>query len=1792
MRHTSTIVILIFIILILPGSQGFLGAAPITGNITTFSDNTSEKNIMFPSDEETNRTVNISLPYKAVVTNSSFYVNTIPNATGNYTYQPQIDVGGDGDPEWAFKGLGYGQFGRQNVFRDGLGVYPLVFEQNNSYNNNIRFLLPKNATVTSASLNLSGIGTKVIEDFENGATTNWPWSPWVQSSSGGSVGTTYAHDGSYGFLGSGGWYYRTDITLGSTGDKLSWWTRFTGSSAGRSYLGFGASSSGCWSLVCADNTGDIIIQQNSGFNFRDLVSKTFSWSSNKWYRAEIVFNNNNGYVTGKIYDSNGITLLATLSTNLSGFSAGGVAMRSFSNYQMDTIETGTGFGGTTLENFTMDIGDNGGVPEVNHTGKFNASIIVTGFSAELNLMLAASNISFTDDYGLDFVELAINISNNESGTMQLSELDIRYNLSAKVFKNPHNVNLTNELNELIPETGEGNFQLPIVIKSFSKGGLALSNISIDYFLPELTNDRLTIYGQDWGTICYTDYRNYVFQANVTNRAGISDVNNVTLTLDVYGETIKLRWFQGNSTFIKLMGPNDLIWFDLPNCTSIPLDGERWSLNFSLRFKWTHQNEEFKYCALNTTNDTGSWVRNEFPNVYRVENDLDLIGSLKVTGQYQGALADGDWVRANEQLTWSNLKVVYEGTVNKYPDDKNFNITITDDESGTWMNTSSSGKTFTIKTVSDAYTDPYNLHDINITDIPGFGEDVSNWTFMIRTDNDKPTVPPKIECHADSPADTETLVDDDATIYVTWDDADDGTGSGVGKYAMDFNTNPPTSIKKSGDTDVGVEGESVFYVRACDNVGNWGPVGSDAIEIDLTDLTFTDPIPDPEAWHGTRTIECGVMISDMGGSGVKSDSIYYRYVDKGSITSGTWKRYTGATLDAEKIMCKENITFKTDGAYKKVQWRAIDVAGNAIIDSNYYQLKIDSTPIIFSSFSLEFNDWHYTRTPKIIFYANDTKPQDDLCSGVDVDSLMYQLSLTGPTEFGPWVNIDNTSSESVESVLCTIKPQLSEGENNYIRFKGKDFVGNEAITGAYNIKVDTEAPKFSNPVPAANAWCNSTSIQCNITISDESSRLDLTTIRYAISTNGPEKFGKWCKVNLKHLDKTVYGTVTLSANLSFIEGVNNYIRWLAQDTAGNSIVSDSYQICIDVTGCTFDSPEPTPKVWVNTETLLCSIIINDTLGSGVNMGSIEYATSTYGSDNLVNWKSKGLLKLVNDDLGSDIAPYSVRAQVLVRGFREGANNYIRWRARDMAENKYSYSEPYNIQIDVTPVRFISPQPEPGSTQVDLEQNCKITIKDTIGGSGVDPRSIEYRYSSSGISGYNSWRGEGVSQIKLSDGYKFLVFVKFQPGQSNFIQWRVSDNAGNGPSQSDDYNIIINSAPRPIISSPEKSDTKEYDYTSIDDILFNARKTTDPDADDILAYYWESNITGPIGYSEHFTSTLASGMHRITLFVSDGYYHNVSTHVNITVAKYSEVKDLDGDGVPDYIDPDIDNDGYLNDDDAFPLDPAEGLDTDLDGVGNNADEDDDGDGHLDADDEYPLDPDRWKAEAPDYTFVYVAIAIIIALFLIFILFSTIKSRKKDKAKVEPEKVHPEPTTTPRKITPAPVQVMAPSTVIPAPVRLQLPSPIMAYQQSMQIPSQHPYTPSPSGGVIPQEQIPTPTPMFPALPPAYPQPQPQAKAQPPPQQFQPSPMPGQPPQPQQMQVPVPPPIQTPTPMPQSFSIPMHPAPMQEQLFQPQRPMESIMPEPAVSQPRTFTVFNCEHCGASILDPNSCPYCGWERI
>ncbi len=188
---------------------------------------------------------------------------------------------------------------------------------------------------TSASFNVSAVG-QVIEDFEN--TESW-------NIVGGYYATAYrttaaAHDGTYGLDDYSGsdWIYRSDAGAQvKAGDTLSVWLAFAGSADGRAYFGFGATASGTLSLVAAPNTGQLIIQKNSGYGFTNLAAVSQTYQPNTWYRLEVDWGTS-GKIVGKLFASDGTTLLRQVTATTTAITSGGIAFRATgSDKYWDTV---------------------------------------------------------------------------------------------------------------------------------------------------------------------------------------------------------------------------------------------------------------------------------------------------------------------------------------------------------------------------------------------------------------------------------------------------------------------------------------------------------------------------------------------------------------------------------------------------------------------------------------------------------------------------------------------------------------------------------------------------------------------------------------------------------------------------------------------------------------------------------------------------------------------------------------------------------------------------------------------------------------------------------------------------------------------------------------------------------------------------------------------------------------------------------------------------------------------------------------------------------------------------------------------------------------------------------------------------------------------------------------------------------------------------------------------------------------------------------------------------------------
>jgi subtilase family serine protease len=187
---------------------------------------------------------------------------------------------------------------------------------------------------TSASFNVSTSIANLIEGFET--TKTW----FVTGSVTAVRDTRAAHDGTYGLdmFGNSGWIYRTDAAVQvQAGDTLSVWLQFNSLANGRAYFGFGASSFGTLSLVAAPNTGQLILQENLFYGFNNIGAVGQTYLANHWYRLEVDWGTS-GTIVGKLFDSDGKTLLNTVTAASTLFTSGGIAFRATGNDKFfDTV---------------------------------------------------------------------------------------------------------------------------------------------------------------------------------------------------------------------------------------------------------------------------------------------------------------------------------------------------------------------------------------------------------------------------------------------------------------------------------------------------------------------------------------------------------------------------------------------------------------------------------------------------------------------------------------------------------------------------------------------------------------------------------------------------------------------------------------------------------------------------------------------------------------------------------------------------------------------------------------------------------------------------------------------------------------------------------------------------------------------------------------------------------------------------------------------------------------------------------------------------------------------------------------------------------------------------------------------------------------------------------------------------------------------------------------------------------------------------------------------------------------
>jgi hypothetical protein len=414
------------------------------------------------------------------------------------------------------------------------------------------------------------------------------------------------------------------------------------------------------------------------------------------------------------------------------------------------------------------------------------------------------------------------------------------------------------------------------------------------------------------------------------------------------------------------------------------------------------------------------------------------------------------------------------------------------------------------------------------------------------------------------------------------------------------------------------------------------------------------------------------------------------------------------------------------------------------------------------------------------------------------------------------------------------------------------------------------------------------------------------------------------------------------------GVFTLLVW-AEDFVGHAGPPIKRSIIIDKDPPFFSEFNIPENVWIKTLTPDITIWVKDDLSKGEESAtmvwaeSIEYSVSTNGTENFREWISADVLD--NE--------YSILVKIKPT-FEEGMDNWIKFRAKDVAGNGPVESKMYRLWIDVTEVAFSDVFPTQNvwhKLNDVIKKEVTATLTDST--SGVDVSQIWYRIAISkdedgnpiwktGIDQTGNWVGYSVrpSDKVNGDDSQILVhfkYTEFLEGEDNIIQFRTNDRAVNGRTEgwtvSPFYSLKINTKPSAVISSP--ADGEDF---FVDELFtLDASGSTDIDVDrNNLDFQWyEGNRLlgeGKVLQNQRF-STL--GDHYITLYVGDSGHDldpktgadtraNMTIVINIVEIVYPPTEDSDGDGMDDLfehtymLDPydksdaiiDYDKDGFSN------------------------------------------------------------------------------------------------------------------------------------------------------------------------------------------------------------------------------------------------------------------------------------------
>ncbi len=309
------------------------------------------------------------------------------------------------------------------------------------------------------------------------------------------------------------------------------------------------------------------------------------------------------------------------------------------------------------------------------------------------------------------------------------------------------------------------------------------------------------------------------------------------------------------------------------------------------------------------------------------------------------------------------------------------------------------------------------------------------------------------------ADAEGFGLDTNTIEYSYRKSGEGTFSGWTSDEMEFeileegiDDNP---VKVRAWVQLGLaEGDRNAVLWRVNDISGNGPVESDrlTIKVDLTPVTFSDPLPANDIVSIDTMVSVGLTISDAGGSGVDGKTVEY------SISAfGNDSKYFVNWTNANNNMVNEILVVLMDigfepGRDNYIMWRAKDAVGNGYAVSEVVRIWVNSAPS--PVIALPYDDQKFEDGATVTLSAIGTEDNEG-------DELSYYWELKGKTSkkivFKAWGPDANTTLDKTGKYLVYLYVNDGLGFNESIKLTIEVIpqpTGNE-VTKRWEDKTDSD-----------------------------------------------------------------------------------------------------------------------------------------------------------------------------------------------------------------------------------------------------------------------------------------------------------------------------------------------------------------------------------------------------------------------------------------------------------------------------------------------------------------------------------------------------------------------------------------------------------------------------------------------------------------------------------------------------------------------------------------------------------------